>query len=337
MIFLLFVIELEKYLVTNFLLQHSHEINSGGSSFISLWSLCTCLTRIKSTTIRSFVFACGASSAVPIAKKYAFEAEMADIASLLRCCGRKSLVFVDEIGRGTSPIDGTRLSAALLESMAQSGMSGIFATHLHGIFELTNLLQDRIHPRRMAIRNETGASSEVSTKDSWTYKIEDGICYDSLALVTAAQFGLPAQVIDRANSFISKSGPSKCNVLQKKANNETLSNLKIVEIVETLTLKDSVSIPALWNVPAAFEGGSSTYVLQLTSDPPSIYVGESDNLRQRIKQHRAKGGIWSNLDVVAVVSATSKSEARKWENAIIQSLIGEGFNVISTSDGRSSR
>jgi DNA mismatch repair ATPase MutS len=41
--------------------------------------------------------------------KSAFGSEMGDVASLLRSCGSRSLVFVDEIGRGTSPKDGTSL------------------------------------------------------------------------------------------------------------------------------------------------------------------------------------------------------------------------------------
>lgn len=60
--------------------------------------------------------------------KSAFGAEMGDVAALLRSCGEKSLVFVDEIGRGTSPRDGTSLAGAILETMSESGMSGMVSS-----------------------------------------------------------------------------------------------------------------------------------------------------------------------------------------------------------------
>lgn len=58
--------------------------------------------------IRRFdhLFVRGASSDVPAENMSAFGAEMADVAALLRSCGQQSLVFVDELGRGTSPRDG---------------------------------------------------------------------------------------------------------------------------------------------------------------------------------------------------------------------------------------
>eukprot|EP00980_Cylindrotheca_fusiformis_P013449 scaffold3437_cov113-Cylindrotheca_fusiformis.AAC.16 len=49
------------------------------------------------------LFVRGASADVPTEDKSAFGAEMGDIAALMRCCGPKSLIFVDELGRGTSP------------------------------------------------------------------------------------------------------------------------------------------------------------------------------------------------------------------------------------------
>lgn len=82
------------------------------------------------SSIRRFdsLFVRGASADVPTENKSAFGAEMNDISSLLRNCGNRSLVFVDEIGRGTSPKDGTSLAGAILERMTEEGMSGMFAT-----------------------------------------------------------------------------------------------------------------------------------------------------------------------------------------------------------------
>lgn len=127
------------------------------------------------TRIRRFdsIFVRGASADVPTEDKSAFGSEMGDVASLLRSCGSQSLVFVDEIGRGTSPKDGTSLAGAILEEMSgSSGMSGMFATHLHGILNLpySSAAEVRLRKKRMAITEDDDGHLQ------WTYLLEDGIC-----------------------------------------------------------------------------------------------------------------------------------------------------------------
>lgn len=70
---------------------------------------CGLCAPLENGTVPRFdnIFVRGASSDVPTENKSAFGAEMEDIAALLRVCGDKSIVFVDEVGRGTSPKDGT--------------------------------------------------------------------------------------------------------------------------------------------------------------------------------------------------------------------------------------
>jgi hypothetical protein len=127
------------------------------------------------SSVRRFdsIFLRGASADVPTEDKSAFGAEMGDVASLLRTCGRKSLVFVDEIGRGTSPKDGTSLAGAILEQMSGvSRMNGMFATHLHGILKLpySSAAEARIRKKRMAITEDSQGELK------WTYTLEDGVC-----------------------------------------------------------------------------------------------------------------------------------------------------------------
>ena len=163
-----------------------------------------CAPADAGTRVRRFdsLFVRGASADVPAEDRSAFGAEMGDVSALLRSCGRRSLVFVDEIGRGTSPRDGTSLAGAILEGMAEGGMSGAFATHLHGVLDLPFSARagDRLRRKRMAIREEDGG---VGWR-KWTYTLEDGVCTDSLALLTAAEFGLPESILRRAEEL------SKC-------------------------------------------------------------------------------------------------------------------------------
>ena len=139
-----------------------------------------CAPVLEGSEIRRFdsLFVRGASADIPTENKSAFGAEMADVSSLLRTCGSQSLVFVDEIGRGTSPRDGTSLAGAILEKMAETGMSGMFASHLHGIldFSLSDAADQRLKKKRMAIKeNERGELD-------WTYRMEDGVCTDSVSV-----------------------------------------------------------------------------------------------------------------------------------------------------------
>lgn len=223
--------------------------SSAAASLLTACGLCAPLD--SSSKIRRFdhIFVRGASSDIPVEKKSAFGAEMEDISSLLRCCGEKSLVFVDEIGRGTSPFDGTRLAAAILEYMANSGMSGIFATHLHGIFDFPLLSRHRIIPKRMAIIETIARADEVGAR--WTYTLEDGTCLDSMALETAIQFGIPQEIIEKAQSFSPRPSPS---VLSNEK--EGMDFSQVVRIMQGVTSQKTICIPTGWSVPAVFEGVS---------------------------------------------------------------------------------
>eukprot|EP00980_Cylindrotheca_fusiformis_P013448 scaffold3437_cov113-Cylindrotheca_fusiformis.AAC.15 len=255
--------------------------------------------------------------------------------------------------------DGTRLAGAVLEAMAQRGMTGIFATHLHDILELPLDRRDRIINKRLAIEQQGGSYE-------WKYLLEDGVCKDSLALVTAARFGLPEEIIRRAEDLaeyipevgklrneadtsqrneISPSGPSKGTDTASQYKQDTLEDQqqreldfqRAVSLAEDLTGQASIPIPPRWNPPPALcNNQSCVYMIQLTANPPKYYVGETDALSQRLKKHRSKGEPWSTSRAVALPVA-DKSEARAWESRLIQKLAQGGFRMESISDGRTLR
>ena len=281
------------------------------------------------------LFLRGASADVPTEDKSAFGAEMGDIAALMRCCGPKSLIFVDELGRGTSPRDGTRLAGAVLEAMARKGMNGIFATHLHDILELPLEGQERIIKKRLAIEEKDGSYE-------WTYHLEDGVCVDSLALVTASRFGLPEDIIARAEElceYLPEAGGQKREPKRKSksiATNE-LDFQQAIAFAESLIGQSSVSIPPRWAPPPALCANQScVYMIELQLDPPTFYVGETDSLSQRLKKHRGKGGPWSGSRTIAF-PVGDKTEARAWESRLIQKMAQSGFRMESITDGRTLR
>jgi len=311
------------------------------------------------------IFVRGASADVPAEHKSAFGAEMGDIAALLRCCGPKSLVFVDELGRGTSPRDGTRLAGAVLEAMAKAGMSGFFATHLHDILNLPLESSERIVKKKMAIHDEEYQEGEDVVDDTgvvlasktlgrhhyqWTYRLADGVCTDSMALVTAAQFGLPEDVLARAEALSPFVASETVVRSTNEAAVEKLDKNNIEKAVKAQPMNDVIqlvvnnsgqvpfAVPPGWNAPASLEGQSCVYVLQLPSENGlRYYVGETDSFQQRLNQHRAKGGFWSAADAIAVPIPDGKSEARSLESILIQKMAQAGYSLQSTFDGRSLR
>lgn len=301
------------------------------------------------SSLRRFdhIFVRGASSDVPSENKSAFGAEMEDIAALLRSCGERSLVFVDELARGTSPRDGTVLAAAVLEEMAQRGMSGIFATHLHELLELPLMSSDRLRRKQMEIRKEY---CNNTTNYRWTFHLGDGVCTDSLALETAERFGVPGKILARAEAFReqlthAEKASSPTNTTRQldyegKVTIERQIREQVFDLVEQTAMRNATVIPANWMPPASLEGTSCVYVLSLNdqvSGEIRCYVGETDNLRKRIQQHRAKGEAWKMAEVIAIPMQEGKTEARALESQLIRSLANVGVDLVSTRDGRTIR
>ncbi|KAL7524116.1 hypothetical protein ACHAXR_003200 [Thalassiosira sp. AJA248-18] len=301
------------------------------------------------SAVRRFdsIFVRGASADVPTEDKSAFGAEMGDVAALLRSCGERSLVFVDEIGRGTSPKDGTSLAGAILEKMSESYMSGMFATHLHGILKLpfSSVAKERLRKKRMAI-SEDNSDGRLR----WTYLLEDGVCTNSLALLTAAKFGLPPSILNRAeelNQFWeegSKEDDKEKSIADLNIHETPSASIQqAVTILEEAVGKSSSihQIPPLYMSPPSLEGNSCLYVLQIGDEENKknlrYYVGETDSLSQRLSQHRSKGKDWSSLSAIAISVEGGKSYARNLESLVIQRMAKSGFNLVSITDGMTIR
>lgn len=258
-----------------------------------------------------------------------------------------------------SPRDGTSLAGAVLEAMAKAGHSGFFATHLHDIFSLPLEFNERVVPKTLALQ-EVGVEGEDNAEYKWTYRLTDGVCMDSMALVTAAQFGLPDSVLARAEAlsthlpsdhasanFGTNKPFSEMDARKERASKEHLTKNEkgqkydmdsVIELVLSLSGQVPFSIPPTWCPPAALAGQSCVYVLRLNSDKgPQYYVGETDSFQQRLRQHRAKRGDWSSVDCVAFPVASGKSEARAIENLLIKKLASEGYPLKSSFDGRTTR
>ena len=126
-----------------------------------------------------------------------FMVEMVETAAILNQAGRRALVILDEIGRGTATFDGLSIAWAAIEHLHETnGCRGLFATHYHELTALAARLT-RIHNATMAVKDWKG---EVV----FLHEVVDGAADRSYGIQVAKLAGLPAPVIARAREVLDK-------------------------------------------------------------------------------------------------------------------------------------
>ena len=124
-----------------------------------------------------------------------FMVEMAETAAILNHATRRSLVVLDEVGRGTSTYDGVSLAWAITEHLHDRiGCRALFATHYH---ELVDLAVDR-----PGIRNLTVSVAEQDDTVVFLHRIVDGAATRSYGIHVARLAGVPEPVIQRAREVL---------------------------------------------------------------------------------------------------------------------------------------
>jgi DNA mismatch repair protein MutS len=128
-----------------------------------------------------------------------FMVEMVETAHILNCATPRSLILLDEIGRGTSTYDGLSIAWAVAEYIhdrTQLGARTLFATHYHEMTQLEQL--------RAGIRNYRVAVQERDGEVVFLRKIVAGKADRSYGIHVARLAGLPAAVIDRAQIVLAQ-------------------------------------------------------------------------------------------------------------------------------------
>ncbi|RAK86781.1 DNA mismatch repair protein Msh6 [Aspergillus costaricaensis CBS 115574] len=122
-----------------------------------------------------------------------FFVELSETKKILSEATPRSLVILDELGRGTSSYDGVAVAQAVLHHVATHiGALGFFATHYHSLaaeFEG----HPEIAPKRMRIHVD-----DEERRVTFLYKLEDGVAEGSFGMHCAAMCGIPDKVIERA-------------------------------------------------------------------------------------------------------------------------------------------
>ncbi|WP_457858120.1 DNA mismatch repair protein MutS [Psychrobacter pulmonis] len=133
--------------------------------------------------------------------KSTFMVEMIETANILNQATNKSLVLMDEVGRGTATTDGLAIAHACVNRLVEIGCLTLFATHY---FELTQLAQSTncAESSHTSIRNVHVAASEVDGQLLLLHQIKDGAASSSFGLHVAKMAGIPTQVLNDAKRYL---------------------------------------------------------------------------------------------------------------------------------------
>lgn len=124
-----------------------------------------------------------------------FMVEMCETANILNNATRRSLVILDEIGRGTSTFDGLSLAWSIVEHLHnQAGAKTLFATHYHELTELASRLQ--------RLKNFNVAVREWHEQIVFLRKIVEGGTDKSYGIQVARLAGVPKSVLERAKEIL---------------------------------------------------------------------------------------------------------------------------------------
>lgn len=132
-----------------------------------------------------------------------FMVEMNETASIINNLSNRSLIILDEIGRGTSTYDGISIAWSIAEFLHESSCQPktLFATHYHELNELENQF-DRI-------KNYHITNKEIDNKVIFLRKLAPGGSTHSFGIHVARMAGMPVQLINRANQILQQLEQSK--------------------------------------------------------------------------------------------------------------------------------
>ncbi len=140
-----------------------------------------------------------------------FMVEMNETASIINNISARSLILLDEIGRGTSTYDGISIAWSIVEYLHKSihQPKTLFATHYHELNELENKLS--------SVKNYHITNKEIGNKIIFLRKLAPGGSVHSFGIHVARMAGMPPALIDRANDILKQ--------LETKHVDEDLNNI----------------------------------------------------------------------------------------------------------------
>ena len=164
-----------------------------------------------------------------------FMVEMMEVSNILNNATEKSLVILDEVGRGTSTFDGLSIAWAVMEYISNKmNIKTIFSTHYHELTELEGYLK--------GVKNYRITVKEIGEEIVFLRKVVRGGANKSFGVAVAALAGLPREVIQRAKDI--SANLENADINRKIAE----TNLGAIEDVEQIKRSYSGIIGALEDV-----------------------------------------------------------------------------------------
>lgn len=168
-----------------------------------------------------------------------FMVEMNETASILNNVSNRSLILLDEIGRGTSTYDGVSIAKAITEFLHEHPLyhpKVLFATHYHELNEMTRRLK--------RIKNYHVSVKEVNKKVLFLRKLKPGGSAHSFGIHVAKMAGMPSWILDRSQEILNeleatRSPLTKDNTLKNssKADNTEGVQLSFIQLDDPLLMQ----------------------------------------------------------------------------------------------------
>lgn len=167
---------------------------------------------VKMGTVDKIFTRVGASDNISMGES-TFMVEMNETASILNNISERSLILLDEIGRGTSTYDGISIAWAISEylHLHPTRPKTLFATHYHELNEMTESFE--------RIKNYNVSIKEMDNSVLFLRKLVPGGSHHSFGIHVAKMAGMPQQVLHRANSVLK----------QLEASNRAEANKEVVQ------------------------------------------------------------------------------------------------------------
>ncbi|MCB9328052.1 MAG: DNA mismatch repair protein MutS [Lewinellaceae bacterium] len=174
-----------------------------------------------------------------------FMLEMNETASIMNNISERSLILLDEIGRGTSTYDGISIAWALSEFLHNNGKANpktLFATHYHELNELAEK-----YPR---IKNYHISTAESGNKVIFLRKLTEGGSNHSFGIHVAAMAGMPKEIIARASEILIE--------LETKHINDAEENFTLKQTMKSINQQPGYQLSLFESAPDPIAGKIKT-------------------------------------------------------------------------------
>jgi len=148
--------------------------------------------------------------------------EMTELANILNSATKRSLILLDEVGRGTSTFDGLAIAWAVSEYLydqSRVGAKSLFATHYHQLTELAESLE--------GVKNYSMAVKEQGSEVIFLRKVIPGKANKSYGIQVAKLAGVPHEVVSRAEQVLSRIEEE--NTLEVKSGKRTHKQSRFID------------------------------------------------------------------------------------------------------------